>query len=302
MDELKYICYNGKILSNHELQLSYQNRAFQYGDGLFETMHSSGDKVHFFYEHFERLIRSMKLLKMEIPVRFSVDTYGIQKDISRILIKNKIFKGGRVRFSVFRQTGGFYAPDSNEVDYLIECNPIASDMYVLNAKGYLVDLYEEMPKPVNIFSRIKLTSSIFNVMAGIYKNENQLDECLVINTKGNIIEGVSSNIFVVKDNLIITPSIREGCLPGIMRQKIVELARKSGFVVQDDTIVQIQDIMSADEIFFTNAIAGIRWAVGFKQRRFFNNVSKLLTLELNKLCFPEHFQQSGYINDSAKTA
>jgi branched-chain amino acid aminotransferase len=139
-------------------------------------------------------------------------------------------------------------------------------------------------------------------MAGIYKTENNLDECIILNTKGNIIEGISSNIFTVKENLIITPSIREGCLPGIMRQKVIELARKQGYVVQDEAIVQIQDIMAADEIFYTNAVKGIQWVVGFKQRRYFNKVSKSLIYELNKLSFPELFQSDNIINDSAKSA
>jgi branched-subunit amino acid aminotransferase/4-amino-4-deoxychorismate lyase len=302
MNEVKYICYNGKILSNNELSIGFENRAFQFGDGLFETMHASGNKVQFFYEHFDRLIRSMKLLKMEIPVRFSVDTFGIQKDISKILIKNKMFKGARVRFTVFRQNGGFYAPETNETEYLIECSAINSDKYELDSKGMLIDLYEEMPKPINILSRIKSTSSLFNVMAGIYKTENNLDECIIINTKGNIVEGISSNIFIIKENLIITPSIREGCLPGIMRQKVIEMARKQGFVVQDDAVVQIQDIMAADEIFYTNAVKGIQWVVGFKQRRYFNKVSKLLIRELNKLCFPEQYSINDQLNDSAKSA
>jgi branched-subunit amino acid aminotransferase/4-amino-4-deoxychorismate lyase len=302
MSEMNYICHNGKIISENDLHLACSNRAFQYGDGLFESMHASGNKVQFFYEHFDRLIRSMKLLKMEIPVRFSVDTYGIQKDISKILIKNKLFKGARVRISVFRQGGGFFAPDSNETEYLIECSSIPSDRYELNQKGLLIDIYEEMAKPINTLSRINTSSSMFNVLAGIYKAENKLDECIVMNTKGNIVEGISSNIFVVKENLILTPSLREGCLPGIMRQKAIELARKLAYSVQDEGIVQIQDIMAADEIFYTNAVNGIQWVVGFKQRRYFNKVSKALILELNKLCFPELFQHEDLVNHNAKSA
>jgi branched-subunit amino acid aminotransferase/4-amino-4-deoxychorismate lyase len=302
MNEFNYICYNGKIIGENDLNLGCHNRSFQYGDGIFETMHASGNKVQFFYEHFDRLIRSMKMLKMEIPVRFSVDTYGIQKDISKILIKNKLFKGARVRFTVFRQNGGFFAPTTNETDYLIECTAIDSDKYELNPKGLLIDIYEEMPKPINTFTRIKTTSSIFNVMAGIYKTENNLDECLIMNTKGNIIEGISSNIFIVKEKLIMTPSVREGCLLGIMRQKVIELARKQGYVVQDEAIVQVQDIMVADEIFYTNAVRGIQWVVGFKQRRYFNKVSKSLVLELNKLCFPELYHNNNILDNSAKSA
>jgi len=282
-----YISHNGKILHKDDLKIGLDNRSFQYGDGLFETMHSTGNKVQFFYEHMERLIRSMKALKMEVPVRFSIDTMGLQKEISKILNKNKLFKGSRVRMTVFRKAGGLYSPESNETDYIIECSGLDSDIYQFNQKGLSIDIYDEVLKPVNKLSSLKTVSSVFFVLAGIFKKDNQLDECLILNTKENIIEGISSNIFLVKENTITTPSIREGCLPGIMRQKVIELARKNKFIVQDEQSVKIQDIMAADEIFFTNAIRGIQWAVGFKQRRYYNKVAKTLSDALNQQQFPE---------------
>ncbi|NJO88778.1 MAG: aminotransferase class IV, partial [Chloroflexia bacterium] len=265
-----FISYNGKIIHKDELKLDLNNRAFQYGDGLFETMHASGNKVQFFYEHMERLIRSMKVLKMEIPVRFTIDTMGLQKEISKILNKNKLFKGARIRMTVFRETGGFYSPESNETEYIIESSPLTSDVYEFNQKGLLIDIYEEQLKPINSLASVKLTSSIFFVLAGIFKKENNLDECLILNTKGNIIEGISSNIFLVRENVISTPALREGCLPGIMRQKIIELARKNRFIVQDEQAIKIQDIMAADEIFSQMLLKVYNGLLVFKQRRFYN--------------------------------
>ena len=292
MSSAGYISYNGKIIHKDELKLGLNNRSFQYGDGLFETMHASGNKVQFFYEHMERLIKSMKVLKMEIPVRFSIDTMGLQKEISKILNKNKLFKGARIRMTVFRESGGLYTPVSNEVEYVIESNPLTSGVYEFNQKGLLIDVYDEEVKPVNSLASLKLTSSVFFVLAGIFKKENNLDECLILNTKGNIIEGISSNIFLVKENIITTPSLREGCLPGIMRQKIVELARKQGLIVQDDQTIKIQDIMVADELFFTNAVKGVQWVVGFKQRRYYNKIAKTLSDALNQQQFPEFVKKS----------
>lgn len=302
MNEIKYISYNGKILSDAELNLSSQNRSFLYGDGLFESMHAFGNRVPFFYDHMERLIRSMKFLKMEIPVRFSVDTIGIQKEISKLLIKNKLFKSARIRMSIFRLAGGFFTPETNETEYLIECSSLSTERYELNSKGLMIDIYDEMAKSINPLSRLKLTSSVFFVMAGIFKKENRLDECIILNTKGNITEGISSNIFIVKENTITTPSLREGCLQGIMRQKVIELARKQNYLVQDDANLQIQDIMAADEIFFTNAVKGIQWVLGFKQRRYFNKVAKTLNEALNKMCFPEAYHDNNMKNSATKTA
>ncbi len=288
VEESKYISYNGNILLTENFKPEFNNRAFQYGDGLFETMHALGTNVQFFYEHIERLIRSMKALKMEVPVRFSIDTLGLQKEITKLLTKNRIYKGGRVRLTVFRQNGGFYSPKNNEVNYLIQTEHLSSDNYELNSKGYHIDIFEEIPKPINILSALKTTSSIFYVMAGIFKSENKLDECLLINEKGNIVEGVSANIFIVKENNIYTPSLKSGCLDGIMRKKVMDIAKSEGFTVYDEIPIQLSDIMAADELFFTNAITGIKWVLSFKQRRYYHKIAKQLIDKLNKSVFSEN--------------
>jgi len=135
MENKHFLSYNGNIIEEDELRIGADNRAFQYGDGIFETMYASGNKVQFFYDHLERLIKSMKILKMEVPVKFTVDTMGLQKDISKLLVKNKFYKGARVRMSVFRQSGGFYSPDSNETEYLIQCSILTNDKYQFNSKA-----------------------------------------------------------------------------------------------------------------------------------------------------------------------
>ncbi len=285
MKESTYISYNGRIIPKEEFKPEFDNRAFQYGDGLFETMHALGTNVQFFYEHIERLIISMKILKMEVPVRFSIDTLGLQKEITKLLTTNRIYKGGRVRLSVFRENGGFYCPATNEVNYLIQTEHLEQDKYVLNKDGYRIDIYEEVQKPLNIFSGLKTSSSIFYVMAGIFKSDNKLDECLIINEKGNITEGISANIFIIKEKNIYTPSLKSGCLNGIMRNKIISNAKSEGLTVFDEISIQLADIMTADEIFFTNAITGIRWVLGFKQRRYYNKIAKQLNQKLNESVF-----------------
>ncbi|OQX97584.1 MAG: hypothetical protein B6I20_12295 [Bacteroidetes bacterium 4572_117] len=287
MKEPKYLSFNGNIILQENFKPEFNNRAFLYGDGLFETMHASGTRVRFFYEHIERLIQSMKMLKMEVPVRFSIDTLGLQNEITKLLTKNRIYMGGRVRLSVFRQSGGFYSPETNEINYLIQTEHLQYAKYELNTRGWLIDVFEEVQKPINILSAIKTSSSIFYVLAGIFKKENNLDECLLINEKGNVAEGVSSNVFIVKNNNIYTPSLKSGCLIGIMRKKVIEIARKEGLTVFDDIPIQISNVISADELFFTNAITGIRWVLGFKQRRYFNKIARILHNKLNESVFFE---------------
>jgi len=122
-------------------------------------------------------------------------------------------------------------------------------------------------------------------LAGIFKNENKLDECILVDEQGNFVETISSNIFIVKNKTISTPSITNGCINGIMRNEIISIAKNQNFTIVESSNLNEKDLFEADEIFITNAVNGIRWVVGFKERRYFNKVAKNLIDELNKNCF-----------------
>ena len=276
MSKENYISFNGKIFAENDFKLELNNRAFLYGDGLFETMKASSGRIHFFNKHIERLIKSMKILKMEVPVSFSTNIIELEKEIFRLINKSKYQKSARIRLTVYRKSGGLYTPTNNKVDYLIKTERLEHAEYQLNKKGLLIDVFSDIAKPTNILSNLKLTSSIFFVLAGIYKKENQLDECIILNHQNNIAEALSSNIFLVKDNKIYTPPLASGCLNGIMRNEIIEIAKSLNYNVIDNLSLNTNDLINADEIFITNAISGIKWVLSYKHRRYYNKVSKLL--------------------------
>jgi branched-chain amino acid aminotransferase len=122
-------------------------------------------------------------------------------------------------------------------------------------------------------------------MAGNYKTKNNLDDCLILNDRGNPIESISSNLFIVKNNTLLTPSIESGAVAGIMREQLIETALKLNITVYDDCLLTSDDLLEADEIFLSNAINGIRWVVAFKDRRYFNKTSRILIEELNRCSF-----------------
>lgn len=121
----------------------------------------------------------------------------------------------------------------------------------------------------------------------MYKNENKWDDCLLLNERQNLVEGISSNLFVVKDGVLFTPSLESGSVNGIMREQIIQIALNLGITVYDDCIIKPEQLKDADEIFLSNAIVGIRWVVAFEERRYFNRSAKILIEELNKKAFPE---------------
>jgi len=218
----QYINYNGFLYEEDETIFTVKNRAFKYGDALFETIRVINGNPCFIEDHFKRLKHGMSVLKME-PTEISFKE--LLSQINNLLIKNGIKKGGRARLTVFRTGEGFYAPLKQGKSYLIEAVEIKDNAYVLNENGLNVDVFSDLKQSSNILSQIKTANCIPHILAGIYKTENNLNDCLILNEHGRITEAVSSNIFLYKNNNIYTPALEEGCMNGIMRKKVLEICK-----------------------------------------------------------------------------
>jgi branched-chain amino acid aminotransferase len=273
-----YVDYNGSLLPAEQSFLMIDNRAFRYGDAIFESIRITNGKPQFLVEHFIRISKGLKLLKMQLPDFLSMELLEVK--INDLAKKNEIISDARVRVTIFRNAGGWYTPTDNSTSYVIEIYPIESVGYDLNFKGYTVDLFPDYRKQQNALSNIKTGNSLLYVLAGIHKTQQQLDDCILLNDNSHIIEATSSNIFAVKNGVLYTPPINEGCVDGVMRRKIIEIAQANRIAVYEISILQ-NVLLSADELFLTNATNGIRWIVAYKQKRYFNNTAKKLVEQLN---------------------
>ncbi len=269
---------NGVLHQEFEPVILVNNRAFRYGDGLFETVRVARGKIRFLDRHLERLLSSMELLKMQKPDFFSLPFF--EEKINELLQHNKITEGGRVRITIFRNEGNLYEPDSNNVSYLIEASPIEHNIYTLNEQGLVVDLYNEFKKPLNRMSCIKSNNSLVYVMAGIYKMENKLDDCILLNERFNITEAISSNLFAAKNGVLYTAPIAEGCLDGIMRTEIINIAKENRIAVYEVTMA-MNVMLNSDEIFLSNAVRGIRWVGSYRAKRYSSQMAERLVGLLN---------------------
>ena len=267
---------NGTLISKSKDVLNSENRAFKYGDALFETLKVENLKVHFLEDHYFRLMASMRMLRMEIPMNFTLEFF--KNEIMSTLKYNNL-ENARVRFTVYRQDGGLYNPLTNKVDYLIEALPLTSVV-----KGnYTIDLFKDYYIYSGILSSIKTTNKIINVLASIYASENEFDNCIIINEKKQVVEVINGNIFIVKNNVVKTPPITEGCVKGIARKKIIEIISKIEKLTLEEVIISPFELQKADEIFITNVIIGIQHVSAYKKTLFSNKISNELIFEWNKL-------------------
>jgi len=274
-----FINFNGEILSAETKLFTLKNRAFRYGDGLFESMRLMKGQLKFADLHADRLQRGMKALK--IDGYSQMDAWFLKEKTEDLARRNKI-KHGRLRLTVFRDAEGLYAPSQNKMAWCLEMQPLDEPRYFLNSKGLIMDIFTDLPKPTNYLSNIKTCNSLIYVMAGLYKTQNKLDDIFLLNQGGFLCEAGSSNIFIWYQKHLYTPALSEGCVEGVMRQVIINLAKQINIPLTEAQISP--DILyEADEVFLTNASRGIQSVMGFGVRRYFNEVSKVLIDELNKL-------------------
>ncbi len=278
MSVKQYINYNGFLYEETEKIFSIHNRAFKYGDALFETIRVKNGKTCFIEDHFLRLEKGMSILKMQ---QISLTFDELKNQINNLILKNKIKKGGRVRLTVFRNGDGLYTPENESKSYVIEAKPINEDEYTLNKNGLIIDIYSEIKRSISPLSQIKTTNNIPHVLTGIYKKENNLDDCLVLNQHGRIVEAIGSNIFLYKNNNLYTSAIEEGCMDGVMRKQIIRIAKDLSINVLEGMLTGSM-LLQADELFLTNAISGIKWVGSYRQKRYFNAYIKQILENLNQ--------------------
>lgn len=276
----QYLLFNDEFHAVDTPVLTASNRSFKFGDGLFESMRFMNGKLQFADLHADRLAAGMKALKMD---GFALmDDYFLRQKAAELAKRNKWNGNARLRLSIYREGSGVYTPEVNKVGYVLEGISLKSNQYELNAKGLIIDVFDEMTKSVNKISNFKTSNALLYVMAGIFKSQNRLDEAMILNQNGFLCESISANVFVVYNNQIYTPALNEGCVSGVMRTAIMQLAKMNDMELIEAQI-NPEILKEAEEVFITNATQGIQWVMGYGRKRYFNEVSKFLIEKLNNL-------------------
>ena len=271
------VCYNGDYIDKSNFSFSIDNRAFKYGDAFFETIRCSFGNPLFWEEHYFRMAGSFFMMKMDVPDSFDMENFKIF--IQTLLTKNHLSdQSARIRISFFRNGSGYYLPKNHSVDFLIESEALKNNYYCLNKNGIKLGLYKDNTIMDNNLGRLKSTNRLLNVLAAIYSRENNYDECLLVNSQNNIVEAVSGNLFIIVNDLIITPPLEDGCIDGVLRKVLMN---EKKFNIQQKHI-SFSDLLNAQEIFITNVISGVQWVSQFKNNIYKNNVSNKLLNFLNQ--------------------
>ncbi len=271
---------NGEILASEDASISILNRGFQYGDALFETIRVINSEIMFWEDHYFRLMASMRILRMEIPSSFSPEF--LEAEIKSLIEANNLSQQpSKIKINVWRKDGGLYTPESREVNYMISAYPISESFYVLSGNDYEVELFKDHYVASGLLSSIKSNNKLVSILASIYAEENDYQNCLLLNDQKSVIEASNGNLFIVKENLVKTPPISDGCLNGIIRKQVMSiLGELEGIELKEESISPFE-LQKADELFITNVIKGIQPITKYRKKFFSTDFSKRLIGLLN---------------------
>ncbi|PVX50781.1 branched-chain amino acid aminotransferase [Balneicella halophila] len=272
-------CLNGEYFYCDDKQIDITNRAFRFGDAIFESIFITSKVAPLLDKHFARLQQAVKYWQMELPKEFT--QRRLAKQIERLCNKNRLFQGARARLTVFRSGKGLYTPESNLASYLLEVDYFPVQEFVLNEDGWKIDVYTDEIKYPAKAGRYKTAQSILSVKGSIYKQNNNLDEVLFLSPNQDVVEATAYNIFALKGSILLTPDLTSGCVAGIMRDTVISEVGELGLRVEEVSF-PLDILEEAEEVFLTNAVVGIRRVLAFREKRYMSIQTKKIVALLNE--------------------
>jgi branched-chain amino acid aminotransferase len=272
---MAFINYNGKFIDDSNPIIQANNRGFRFGDGVFETMKFKKDKIIFLDEHLSRLWQGQKRFQFDLPKLFTPDY--LESQILALIQKNK-HSNARIRLTVFRGNGGLYDPENLHPNFIIESWNLPETNGDLNENGLQCILFKDALKSIDSYSNLKHNNYLPYLMGALQAKKMKCNDAIIFNGNLNICDSTIANVFLIKENIIYTPALSEGCIAGVMREFIINELRKNNFNVIEQTISET-DLANADEVFLTNSIYNMRWVSAIDS---FNYQNKM-TIEIYHL-------------------
>ncbi len=245
------INFNGQLTEPNTPVATASNRSLRYGDGLFETMYWSGEEIINLEFHLDRLFHGLSVLQFDLSEGFTKSF--ITGEINRLCEFNTKSSRARVRMNIYREDGSRLLPSQNKPVFIIE----SSDFPDENETPLRLTIFRGDTKSTGILSNLKTNNYLLNIAAIQSATTNGFDDSLILNSRGNICEASSSNLFLVQKGILFTPALTQGCVAGTKRRELLEILPTLGYQVEE-TIITKEMVFEMEEIFLTNAIHGIR--------------------------------------------
>ncbi|WP_339725862.1 aminotransferase class IV [Maribacter stanieri] len=272
--------FNGELLHKNTDFLNENNRGVQLGDAVFEELRVINGDVIFLEDHYLRLMSSMRILRMEIPMNFTMEF--MEEEILKLICEDGLRETKQIKFTVYRNTSdNNFSKSDNSISYFITSTTLINPFFVLDDKAYEVELFKDFYKTSSMLSNLDTNNKILNVVGSIYAQENDYQDCLLLNERKQVIEALNGNVFIVKDNQVKTPPITDGCVNSVIRKKIIDIVSKLNEVEFLEESLSPFELQKADELFIANNVNGLVSISKYRKKDFVNTTAKSLIGKLN---------------------
>ncbi len=272
---------NGRIFDEHEAVISVFDHGFLYGEGIYETLRTYNNRLFLYDRHMRRLRNSARMIELVIPftneelARHVSDTIGATKLDGR---------EAYVRVLVTRGVGelSYNLKATPKPSFVIIVKPLIEPPSAIYERGctvVLVDVVRNHPKSVN--PMIKSNNLMNQALAAQQAFQRGAFDGVMRNDRGELTECATSNLFIVRNDTVLTPPIECGLLPGITRELIFEVGRKAGIEVREQALRE-EDLFDADEAFLTSTTREVVPIVAVDERPIGDGTPGVVTRRLLK--------------------
>ncbi|PKK83787.1 MAG: hypothetical protein CVT49_06520 [candidate division Zixibacteria bacterium HGW-Zixibacteria-1] len=257
---------NGKAVPNSRAKISVFDNSLFYADGLFETLLAIGDKVIFLDDHLDRLEKGAALIGINLPVTRD----KIRQWINAANLKNSA-PVKKVRVTVTAGDSAFWAGKRTDprIIVIVTEYEIPTQPFRLTVSPFRVDQHSP-------FRNVKTLSFIIEMTSRKRAYSESFDDGILLNRKGNVAEATSANLFWVKDGVLFTTPLTAGCLEGMTRKHIIELAKTDKIPIKIKDI-KLADFLKSDEIFVTSSLKLILPVISITADKKFTYKAGLIT-------------------------
>jgi branched-chain amino acid aminotransferase len=269
---------NGKLFPKEEAFISLFNTSIVTGDFIFENIIVSKENVFFYEDHYFNLLSSMRILKMKIPMSFTPEYLESQL---RELYVNSGFISATKLMRIMISNSETNTVSIDLVNHYI-CTVGDVDYSNFNTEKHTLDVFKDYFKNLGLLSNLNTNNQLINRIGSRYCIENDFNDCVVLNNSKTISETLNGNIFLLVNDKILTPPLKDGCNNNVIRSKIIDIINNDieGFSLIEQSL-SVYDIQKSDELFISNITFGIQSIGKFRKKDFAVTVTNIIR---NKLC------------------
>ncbi|SHM00205.1 aminotransferase class IV [Hymenobacter psychrotolerans] len=246
------LLHNGQLLPEADFALPLPNRGLFFNDGFFETMVWAAGAVRYLPQHLARMQQAAAALGLELPAALATAGALMATLGQLVATQTSISAEYRVRLQLWRGGGGLYTPETEAVEWLATSRPFHETETAVTSCGF-AETVRTQASPVSF---CKGPNALTYVLAARERQHRNLDELLLLDAAGHVAESVAAAVFWLRDGQLFTPSLETGCVAGVRRAHLLQVARQQGLAAYE-VLTEPAGLLAAEAVFTAN-VAGIK--------------------------------------------